>query len=768
MKKRGFTLFELLAVIIILAVIALIVVPVIFGIIENSRKQSIAISGKAYVDYIDERLEIEQLNDNTFSDGKYNVINRGKKIQLNSQEMNIKMKGMLPVDGWVIIKDHQVIEALLIFGKYQYHYKLDNGKIIQEITKVGQVAPDIDLVLQSTTNTITATINKNDQYKINQYEYKLNDGNFVKSDSNQYVFTELESDREYTITVRCKNTTGGEITITGTIKTKVIDIPTYKIEPSSGWATEKTVTITYPKKSNQFVNPIYEYSLDGGETWKTVDSSSVDLKFTDNGSVIARVSDGNNYKTANSLSVEQIDNTPPTISNIIEKQYTSTINLSYIVEDSQSGIASVICEYGAISNYGRRVTGSSTGCSIGGLTANTTYYYRITATDNAGKTTSVTGSTSTLTPITPTFTTVATSGQISGSNYMTSQMIQVNYDSSNIYSGRAYYFKTTVNTTSNVAVSDCGTTTTTCSGSTTNITANRWYRTTSIAPQITFTQSGTIYAQISDGTNYKDGSTYTTAYITGISENDYAKSSLVAHLDGLSDGNTATTYNDLATHTNVHIDSTSGWANGKMECYAWDPNRGCLSYQYINGAILFDGIDDNLSFNWIINGKTSFTIETVFNPIEIKGNVITDANAAGIGIFGNGSAVAYMNNKYETLIPPAGYTKTNNIYYRAISIDSGAYSSSGMSSTFKSYSGEDTTLSPSSQFFMSSYVTQVPFKSSTAILKLGCNPSSNGLCEGDSSQYFHGYIYAVRIHNGVLTDQQIAKNAFIDRKRYGF
>ena len=40
MKTKGFTLVELLAVIVILAIIAIIAVPIIGNVIENSRKQA--------------------------------------------------------------------------------------------------------------------------------------------------------------------------------------------------------------------------------------------------------------------------------------------------------------------------------------------------------------------------------------------------------------------------------------------------------------------------------------------------------------------------------------------------------------------------------------------------------------------------------------------------------------------------------------------------------------------------------------------------------
>ena len=45
-NKKGFTLIELLAVIVILAIIALIATPIVINIIEDSKKNSSAISDK--------------------------------------------------------------------------------------------------------------------------------------------------------------------------------------------------------------------------------------------------------------------------------------------------------------------------------------------------------------------------------------------------------------------------------------------------------------------------------------------------------------------------------------------------------------------------------------------------------------------------------------------------------------------------------------------------------------------------------------------------
>ena len=52
MKKDGFTLVELLAVVVILAVVALIATPIILNVINDAKKSSIKQSAIGYVDAV--------------------------------------------------------------------------------------------------------------------------------------------------------------------------------------------------------------------------------------------------------------------------------------------------------------------------------------------------------------------------------------------------------------------------------------------------------------------------------------------------------------------------------------------------------------------------------------------------------------------------------------------------------------------------------------------------------------------------------------------
>ena len=49
-KNKGFTLVELLAVIVILAIVALVVIPVVMGVIKDARKKAAIESFRGYMD----------------------------------------------------------------------------------------------------------------------------------------------------------------------------------------------------------------------------------------------------------------------------------------------------------------------------------------------------------------------------------------------------------------------------------------------------------------------------------------------------------------------------------------------------------------------------------------------------------------------------------------------------------------------------------------------------------------------------------------------
>jgi len=133
MNKKGFTLVELLAVIVILAIIALIATPVILNVIEKSKKGAAKNSALGYTEAVEKQIAINLLDEDTINeitDGVYTVNELTNK--------KVKVKGDKPSEGWVEIEKKQVVSYSIKIGDYVITY--NNKKI--ETTKNGEIATE--------------------------------------------------------------------------------------------------------------------------------------------------------------------------------------------------------------------------------------------------------------------------------------------------------------------------------------------------------------------------------------------------------------------------------------------------------------------------------------------------------------------------------------------------------------------------------------------------------------------------------------------------
>ena len=99
-KKKGFTLVELLAVIVILALIALIATPIILNVINDAKKQAAKDSAYGYMDAVEKYIVSSELEDKSIKDGTYSV------EDLNS--MGVSVKGSTPDNGTIKIESKTV------------------------------------------------------------------------------------------------------------------------------------------------------------------------------------------------------------------------------------------------------------------------------------------------------------------------------------------------------------------------------------------------------------------------------------------------------------------------------------------------------------------------------------------------------------------------------------------------------------------------------------------------------------------------------------
>ena len=113
-KNKGFTLVELLAVIVILALIALIATPIILNVINDVKKQAAKDSAYGYMDAVEKYIVSSELEDKSIQDGRYSVEELNKKISVKGSTPdngNIEIKNSsvksydIGIDGYYITKD---------------------------------------------------------------------------------------------------------------------------------------------------------------------------------------------------------------------------------------------------------------------------------------------------------------------------------------------------------------------------------------------------------------------------------------------------------------------------------------------------------------------------------------------------------------------------------------------------------------------------------------------------------------------------------------
>lgn len=116
-----------------------------------------------------------------------------------------------------------------------------------------------------------------------------------------------------------------------------LSMPTYTVDyPNEVWTKEKNVTMTYPEGEDL----LYQYSTDGGKTWLIAPSRVYVLKFTTEGTLYIRVSDGVSVLTTPLITIDKIDTTAPEVQvNGNNSEWTTSKTLTINASDKESGLA---------------------------------------------------------------------------------------------------------------------------------------------------------------------------------------------------------------------------------------------------------------------------------------------------------------------------------------------------------------------------------------------------------------------------------------------
>lgn len=296
-KSKAFTLIELLAVIIVIGIIALIAIPIISRIIESAKKDAFKDSVFGAFKAADYVLELSE-------SGVKEVVVTDLEIKNNA----------FTSGNFIVDENNNVVAQFVKAGKYCAYGTREELKVAKDCALLDITNPFVDEAkfnVQTTSNTITVTLDDgtahDEESDISEYKIEIyKDGSIVTSKSlgqvGQMSFNELTSGTIYVVRLIITNGNNLTSTLEKTVTTDVINAPTYLIEPE-GYSKTKTVTITY------LGNYTNEYSIDG----ITFLPYTTPIVFNDNGFIIARISDGNNYILGSTQSITKIDNVIPAV-----------------------------------------------------------------------------------------------------------------------------------------------------------------------------------------------------------------------------------------------------------------------------------------------------------------------------------------------------------------------------------------------------------------------------------------------------------------------
>ncbi len=108
-KRKGFTLAELLGVIVILGILALVAIPLMGRYIENSTVEAAKRSAEGIV-----KSAQQYYTDIMSKDGKFT----STTLDIVTNATLLEIEGELPDGGYVTIDEDSNVEVFLIKGKY--------------------------------------------------------------------------------------------------------------------------------------------------------------------------------------------------------------------------------------------------------------------------------------------------------------------------------------------------------------------------------------------------------------------------------------------------------------------------------------------------------------------------------------------------------------------------------------------------------------------------------------------------------------------------
>ena len=170
-RKNAFTLIELLAVIVVLAIIALIATPIVMNTIKNAKKGAAERSADSYIKQVETAVAEERLNKNEVLEGEYQITSDGNLCRDKSascsddNKIKIEMSGTKPTSGKIKITNGSVDQtsSSMTIGDYTVSY--NSTKKTYEATEKGNT-PQVEVLCtaKTTGNVASGNYTYGDEY----------------------------------------------------------------------------------------------------------------------------------------------------------------------------------------------------------------------------------------------------------------------------------------------------------------------------------------------------------------------------------------------------------------------------------------------------------------------------------------------------------------------------------------------------------------------------------------------------------------------------
>ena len=179
-RKNAFTLIELLAVIVVLAIIALIATPIVMNTIKNAKKGAAERSADSYIKQVETAVAEERLNKNEVLEGEYQITSDGNLCRDKSascsddNKIKIEMSGTKPTSGKIKITNGSVDQtsSSMTIGDYTVSY--NSTKKTYEATEKGNT-PQVEVLCTAKTAATTGNVPSGNYAYGDEYTCELGD-----------------------------------------------------------------------------------------------------------------------------------------------------------------------------------------------------------------------------------------------------------------------------------------------------------------------------------------------------------------------------------------------------------------------------------------------------------------------------------------------------------------------------------------------------------------------------------------------------------------